>query len=219
MDLASGEWLGWLNADEFYLPGAVSAVREVSRKHPEADVIFGDSVFVDEIGCLSRYYGLYGAPERVLRTHGCILLSCSVFIRRRALSAAPWDTAFAVLMDWDLFLGLADRGARFAYTPQPLGAFRVHAAQVTAERLSRMSAEHLRARQRHGLVTTPWRLRFGAQLGRGLHVAKRAKAGSLRREARVQRALRGQSMRWFSADADRDAADTLLALSRGSDEK
>ena len=36
-------------------------------------------------------------------------------------------------MDWDLYLGLASRGASFRYVPYPVGAFREHADQASAQ--------------------------------------------------------------------------------------
>jgi glycosyltransferase involved in cell wall biosynthesis len=42
--LAKGELVGWLNADDYYLPGALEAIANAAAAHPEADVIYGDCV-------------------------------------------------------------------------------------------------------------------------------------------------------------------------------
>src|SRR5579862_3094597 len=52
--LAAGELVGWLNADDYYLPGSLAAIAEAGRQHPEADIIYGDCVFVDGEGRLLR---------------------------------------------------------------------------------------------------------------------------------------------------------------------
>src|SRR3954447_11195594 len=41
LSLASGEWAGWLNADDYYLPGALDAVLNAIAMNEGADFIFG----------------------------------------------------------------------------------------------------------------------------------------------------------------------------------
>ena len=44
---ATGDLVGWLNADDYYLPGGLEAIAHAAEEHPEADIIYGDCVFVD----------------------------------------------------------------------------------------------------------------------------------------------------------------------------
>src|SRR5208283_3407905 len=41
---AQGELVGWLNADDYYLPGGLKAIAQAAAAHPEADVFHGDCV-------------------------------------------------------------------------------------------------------------------------------------------------------------------------------
>jgi len=47
---AQGDILSYINCDEQYLPGALSAVRECFAAHPQAEVIFADTIVVDAQG-------------------------------------------------------------------------------------------------------------------------------------------------------------------------
>ncbi|MCX7824439.1 MAG: glycosyltransferase [Verrucomicrobiae bacterium] len=47
---ATGDVLAYLNCDEQYLPGALLTVRGYFEQHPEIEVVFGDTVFVDAEG-------------------------------------------------------------------------------------------------------------------------------------------------------------------------
>src|SRR5208337_1473500 len=38
--LAAGELVGWLNADDYYLPGGLQAIARAAQEHPEADIIY-----------------------------------------------------------------------------------------------------------------------------------------------------------------------------------
>jgi glycosyltransferase involved in cell wall biosynthesis len=51
---ATGDLVGWLNADDYYLPGGLAAIARAAQEHPEADVIHGDCVFVDSAGKIVR---------------------------------------------------------------------------------------------------------------------------------------------------------------------
>ena len=51
---AKGEILAYLNCDEQYLPGGLSAVEEFFRRRPQTDVVFADTVVVDLQGRRAR---------------------------------------------------------------------------------------------------------------------------------------------------------------------
>ena len=82
---ATGDVLAYLNCDEQYLPGALSAVVEFFETHPQIDVLFGDIIFVDSQG---RYAGHRRVQVPLLHhTWTCHLstLSCATFFRRRVV--------------------------------------------------------------------------------------------------------------------------------------
>ena len=77
----------------------------------------------------------------------------TVFWRRSIWerSGAGLDTGFRFALDWDLLLRFRDAGARFVRLPRYLGAFRVHDAQKSAERVTVGRPEMERLRERvHG---------------------------------------------------------------------
>ena len=44
---ATGDWVMWLNTDDYLLPGALEKVARFAAQHPVADVIYGGWNFVD----------------------------------------------------------------------------------------------------------------------------------------------------------------------------
>ena len=130
--LSSGDIIGWLNADEWYLPGTIEFVRDVFNRHPSVDVVFGDYYEVDEVGGFRRLVASHPFSRYVLRNYGCFVPSCATFIRRSVLPDAPWNTDHRWIMDLDLWLELDQAGARFHHIRRGLAAFRVHDLQVTS---------------------------------------------------------------------------------------
>lgn len=192
---ASGEWVGLLNADEFYLPGTLDTVASVSALNPEVDVIYGDFAEVAAGGELDRLVAEHAFSPATLRKWAYIP-TCTTFVRRAILPEAPWDTRCPSMMDWDFYLGLAGHGARFHHVRETLAAFRTHPDQVTKGADAQLPAEWEMVRARHGIPVRGAALRRVEYVGRSVHVARKLWEGGYIRELRARR-RRGQQLRWF----------------------
>jgi glycosyltransferase involved in cell wall biosynthesis len=201
LNRATGRWIGWLNADEFYLPGALSALVE-RGEGTGADVIHADTLFVDERGRMLRLHPQHRFSQTVLRLYGCFIASSGILIRRSAIGDRPWDTGLQMMMDWDLYLRLAASGARFVTLAYPAGAFRWHGERVTARR-GDFADEYPRIFVRYG-ISAPSR-----RWGRWLHGGYKLLSGSYPRQARA-RELQGRDMRWFASGEARGNVANLL---------
>jgi glycosyltransferase involved in cell wall biosynthesis len=210
---ATGRWVAWLNADEFYLPRGLARLVEAGERST-SDVVYGDCVFVDEKGCVQRLLSPYRFSARVLRSYGSLISSCCVIFRRSALGEDPWDVRVRRVMDWDLYLSLLSRDARFLHTPYPVGAFRVHADQVTAVPWQTWQEEDESMAARYGRPTglsERWR---SYKRGRWLHRVHKVLGGSYLREVRA-RALYGADLRWFDSEVGYANWNRLLARCYG----
>ena len=47
---ATGDVIAWLNSDDYYLAGAVSAAVKIFEEHPEVVLVYGNMLAVDEHG-------------------------------------------------------------------------------------------------------------------------------------------------------------------------
>ena len=200
---ADGRWVAWLNADEFYLPGALKRLVD----HAEAtgaDVVYADDVIVDRDGNLMRLLPPHRFSDVVLRLYGCFLASSSLIIRRSVLPDQPWDAALRMMMDWELYLNLVSRGAKFVDLRYPVGAFRQHDERVTAAPQSEFAHEYARVFERYDI--SPKQRRWGKWLHRGAKMI----SGSYIRERRTQR-LQGSNLRWFANQEALQNAERLLA--------
>lgn len=198
---AEGRWIGWLNADEFYLPGGLAALIEAGER-TSADVVYGDTVWVDESGRMLRLVPQHGFTRMVLRLYGCFIASSGTIFRRSVLGTQPWDTAARMMMDWELYLRLAHSRARFRHLNYPVGAFRRHGEQVTAVPGRFFEDEYERIFARYGII--PSRRRAG----KWLHRFHKAANGAYIRELRA-RSLRGSNLNWFQEGGPEPFNDLL----------
>jgi len=174
--MARGEMVGWLNADDFYLPHAIaSAVRELLADESTA-AVYCNALVVDESGReLSRSRSEPFDLERAL-TFGNVVPQPTVFVRKRILDeVGGLVVRYHYAMDFDLWIRIAQR-ASLRYVDDYWAAFRLHATSKTGSALRKMwREERLVARSHGGPV-------FSQMLRRHLrdNYRPRALAGSLR---------------------------------------
>ena len=200
---ASGDWIAWLNADEFYLPGGLRTLFEAGEKH-SADVVYGDCVTVDRDGGFIALRPQHRFSRTILRLYGPFLASVSVLIRRSSLGEDPWDPSLIQVMDWDVYLALASRGAKFLHVAYPVGAFRLHGSQAST-RTKHVRRETEEVRKRYGITSSS----FSQRAGPMLHGLGKLTAGSYVRQARAA-ALRGRDLRWFDGGEGMQTFRVLL---------
>jgi glycosyltransferase involved in cell wall biosynthesis len=206
---ATGRWIAWLNADEFYLPHALPTLMEHGEQ-AGVDVVYGDCVFVDRDGRIDRLLPQHRFSAKILREYGCFIPSNAVLIRRPILGDAPWDPTVKRIMDWDLYLKLLRRGAQFSHVAYPAGAFRVHDESLSSKPPN--FEEKNEVSSRYGLPRDFWDRWRASRVGRWLHPVYKALGGAYIRELRA-RSLRGHDLRWFDDHRGRKTFEALLRRS------
>lgn len=208
VSIARGEWIGWLNTDDFYLPGALNAVQRAVRGRPDVDVVYGDSIFVDEDSRMLRLAPEHPFSRSVLRRYGPFIAPCALFIRRSRLPLRGWDEATVKLMDWDLYLQLMNDGARFLHIARPLGAFRRHEAQTSKSKTPHEEKQLIR--RRFDLVTDARMIETVGRVGWLQHGAMKAANGAYLRQLRA-REFAGFDMAWFRSPASERVVRRMIA--------
>lgn len=121
---ASGEFLAYINCDEQYLPGALMAVRDFFRQHPDVDVVLADAIWTDAQGnYLCHRCAL--TPVDPLMWISFPLLTCALFMRRSAVERAGihFDTQWRDVGDFFFMLEMVKRKLRIAVLPQFTSVF------------------------------------------------------------------------------------------------
>jgi len=145
---ASGDWVMWLNTDDYLLPGALQKVAAFAESNPAVDVIYGDVEFVDAGKQLIRHKREHRFDFNTLLFYGCYIQSTATFIRRRVIEAGQLlDIDYRVCMDFEYYVRLARLGYKFAHLAEPLAAFRWHETNTSAMQLSRRQEERLRVQR------------------------------------------------------------------------
>lgn len=149
---ATGEFVGWLNSDDLYCPGALRRVGSYLQRHPEVDVLHGSLYIIDAADRLLDAYwsGPFGVAQATYIFHvGLNFHQQTLFWRRRLMDRAGMiDRTLRFSMDRDFIIRLLMHG-RFAALRGYLGAFRVHDQAKSSTILEVSIAEDREIRERY----------------------------------------------------------------------
>jgi len=174
---ANGDIIAWLNSDDYYLPGTISAVVKVFEENPDVVMIYGDMLAVDEQGWTINTLKY---KQLTLQDLLCfqIIGQPSVFFRRAAYeNAGGLDITFHFLLDHHLWIRIARHG-KILHVPQTWSAARYHAEAKNRAQAAEFGREAFRilawAQSEAGL----------AEAITGVREARRARASAHRVDAR-----------------------------------
>lgn len=133
LHLATGDVVCWLNADEYYLPGALAKVVKAFEQNPIVDFIYGEPLYVNSQDKPLRVKRDHSFSGFVLLWYGCYIASCCSFWRRRVLDDGVYlDGSYKVIMDGEYWVRLMKLGYRFKFLPANLAAFTWHDSNVSS---------------------------------------------------------------------------------------
>lgn len=116
---ASGDYVAFLNADDIYLPGAITAILDDLRKsRDEVDVLYGDWVAVDINGAIRNCRANHLLTWRYALCHQAV-------VAKRAIFPVPcgFDLRYHLCADFDLVLRWQSEETRFKRLAFPLVRF------------------------------------------------------------------------------------------------
>lgn len=122
---ASGEILAWLNADDVYLPGAITHAVSTLMANPSVGLVYGNGYHISEQG---KMLDAYPSEPFDLQRLGdtCYICQPTVFLRRHLAEAVDYvDETLRYALDYDLWLRIAQRSA-FQFIPEFLAQSRLH---------------------------------------------------------------------------------------------
>ena len=134
--LADTEWLAYVNSDDWVFTS--SWVRMIAMaRGSQADIVYGSADFVDGSGrflfCTRPVSG--AAMPRLLRAGIFALCQPSAIFRRATFEKlGGFDERYRSAADFDFFCRAAIMGLGFSrFSGQPVAAFRLHGAQISAQ--------------------------------------------------------------------------------------
>jgi glycosyltransferase involved in cell wall biosynthesis len=171
--LATGEIIGWLNADDRYYPGALERVVRVMTDHPSKALCFGHCPIINEEGREIRT-GITRFKECFFPISSRFTIQCinyisqpATFFRRAAYEkAGPLREDLKAAFDYDFFLRSWRHGGAVCLDNPPLAAFRWHESSISGRQFRVQFKEEWDAAVRDaGLFSLQALLHLGVRWG------------------------------------------------------
>lgn len=140
---ATGDIVTWLNSDDYYLQGAVSAAVKVFEEHPDVVLVYGDMLAVDEHGKTfnTLTYGQLNLEDLLCFQ---IIGQPAVFMRRSALQKTNGlNLDFHFLLDHLLWIQIAKHG-KMLHASQTWSAARYHSEAKNRAKAAEFGREAFR---------------------------------------------------------------------------
>jgi len=148
---ASGDILAWLNSDDTYDPGAVSAAVKYLTENPDVAMVYADCNFIDEEGNIIGKFGAAQTDLRRLREGYVHIPQQTMFFRAKYWKElGPLDPSFYFAMDYDLWTRIAAHAPIKYLKGQTWANFRLHTSGKTVASDDRCWPEMLRVHYRDG---------------------------------------------------------------------
>jgi glycosyltransferase involved in cell wall biosynthesis len=154
--MARNDVIGWLNADDVYLPGALARVATAFAQRPDALWATGRCLIIDADGVEIRR-GITRYKDSLLRRYSFPLFltqnfvsSPATFVRRDAFDlVGRFEERFRYSMDYDMWLKLGRRSAPVVID-EPLACFRMAEGSLSMSGFERQFDEHVQNAREHG---------------------------------------------------------------------
>jgi glycosyltransferase involved in cell wall biosynthesis len=132
---STGDWIAFLDADDWFLPEKLERQRRCALEHERAVLIYTGWQIISFDG--KESLGRFKSPSSLLPLlrYRCLLHLSTVMLRRDIFdSVGGFDPALRITQDWDLWLKLAVRYsvALFAAIPEPLVVYRRVAGSLSS---------------------------------------------------------------------------------------
>lgn len=142
LSLAKGAFIGFLDSDDIWLPDKLEKQLALFERFPDADIVHGDEVTIDENGNeisfqnMTRYSGVITAQ---LLADNCVSMTTALARKDCFERLGGFDESDRVADDYALWLKFSTR-YRFHYHPEYVTLYRATPDQLSTDKTRRFEA-------------------------------------------------------------------------------
>lgn len=139
----SGDFVGYINSDDYLLPEAISNLKSIIQRHEGYDVYFGPGYIKDERKGTMKLIHPTKWSLGTYRTGVNIMMQQSIFISQKMFKLGlQFNETNTMQWDGELLVDLDLAGASFYLHNIPLSVFRIHTASITGGVLGENGAKN-----------------------------------------------------------------------------
>lgn len=141
--MSSGDYIGYLSADDTLEPNAISSLVETLENNPNSILSYGDWGLINSnskpIRNISgKDYSKFDLKNKLI----CVVGPGSIFKREIFISYGGWNTEFKRVPDFEFFYRICESGD-FIRVKKKLANFRIHSNSYSSARISRKLSDEI----------------------------------------------------------------------------
>jgi glycosyltransferase involved in cell wall biosynthesis len=144
---ATGEVFGYINADDAFLPGAISKAVAAMQERPQADVVYAHSYIINETGKVVRRSRSVPFSLRGFAYGSVLVMQQSTFFRRAAFDrVGGFNETNRCSWDTELLVDMARSGSRLDLVNDYWSVFAIYPDSITGSGRLQQQCRLARAR-------------------------------------------------------------------------
>lgn len=128
---ATGDIYGFINSDDYLLPGALKEITEIYQTEGTNTFVTGGGFCEDETGSRTRIYPNQLSAKGMLHRSDVMFQQSTFFPANLYKQVKGFNTANDTCWDYELFLKFLLLGARHRVTKKDLGVFRLYQGSIS----------------------------------------------------------------------------------------
>ena len=143
---ATGEILGYINSDDFFLKNTLKDVENIFLDNPSIDLIYGNGYMVNSKNIIIKDFVSKKFSFKRLKLGQYLVCQQATFFRKKIFTQTNgFNPLNKRSWDMELFVDMIKSGAKFKQVNNFFGCFRIHEGTVTSEG----NSENRRKNQKH----------------------------------------------------------------------
>ena len=138
---ATGDFFGFINSDDVYLPGTLAAVGDYFQNHLACEWVCGDTMMFGEGHATEMIHAVVPKSAAHCLSWAYKAPQPGHFWKRKLIQKFGFDEKWSYDFDHDLYVRLLLAGHHCDYLPLPFAAYRLHGASKTVAENDRQIAE------------------------------------------------------------------------------
>ncbi len=136
LELASGEWVQYLDSDDYLLPEKIANQMRRATEDPEPDVVYSPVLLRDETAGAQRLLSLADTADFTLHfiRWGALNTNGFLFRRQALVEVGGWNPEQAACQEHELVFRLISANKQFALVNTPGAVYRYHGALSVSRR-------------------------------------------------------------------------------------
>lgn len=141
--LATGDILGYINSDDFFLDTALKQVNEIFIKHKNLDLVYGNGFIVDEKGFVKKLFISTDYSQKRLELKQFNIFQQGTFFTKKIFDRTTgFNTNNKRTWDFELFLNMQRENINYLRVNNFFGALRIYPGTITYQGNKKIREKH-----------------------------------------------------------------------------